>query len=298
MRKKIINIITMLALVTILVLVTGCSSEIKVNNTNDNIASDEKEGYEVGADEKKVLEGQVIEYKFDAEGKSGKVGELDLDFDGNKDTIELGKIESNKETGDESLEIKVNDSSVKFEECSIEQVVSAVAFDDKHILLATYADGMSADPHTSFYMYSNNKLEQVGDIENDIRTLNKKVGDNDILTYADGELSSWERQGTLSNMVIVKYKWDGSKLTMNSDGTFDYADQEEKIKVIKPIKIYEEPKKDSKSEEVDTSVIYPLKQGEESGEESWNYIKTKDGKEGWIDAFESDECFELLNVSG
>ena len=84
MRKKIINIITMLALVTILVLVTGCSSEKKeVNNTNDNIASDEKEGYEVGADEKKVLEGQVIEYKFDAEGKSGKVGELDLDFDGN-----------------------------------------------------------------------------------------------------------------------------------------------------------------------------------------------------------------------
>ena len=186
MRKKIINIITMLALVTILVLVTGCSSEKKeVNNTNDNIASDEKEGYEVGADEKegyevgadekKVLEGQVIEYKFDAEGKSGKVGELDLDFDGNKDTIELGKIESNKETGDESLEIKVNDSSVKFEECSIEQVVSAVAFDDKHILLATYANGMSDDPHTSFYMYSNNKLEQVGDIENDIRTLNKKI---------------------------------------------------------------------------------------------------------------------------
>ena len=56
----------------------------------------------------------------------------------------------------------------------------------------------------------------------------------------------------------------------------------------------EEPKKDSKSEEVDTSVIYPLKKGEES----WNYIKTKDGKEGWIDAFESNECFELLNVAG
>ena len=217
-----------------------------------------------------------------------------MDLDGNKETIELGKVIRNAKKDEESLEIKVNDSVVKFEESNIEQVVSAVAFDDKHILLSTYANGMSDDPHTCFYMYADNKIEKVGDISNDIRELNKKVNGNEVLKYADGVLECWEQGGTLSNIVIVKYKWNGATLSVDTDGTFDYANQEEKIKVIKPIKLYSDAKKDSDSKEVSTSVIYPIKKGEES----WNYIKTEDGKEGWIDAVESYECFEQLNIAG
>ena len=297
MKNKLIITIITLSLAATLLLGTGCSNDNKnktIEEKNNNVTTEQKEENKIGEEEKRILAGEVIEYKFDSNNKSGKVAELDLDLDGNKETIELGKISRDAETDVESLEIKVNDSAVKFEEFTIKQVVSAVAFDDKHILLATYANGMSDDYHTSFYMYSDKKLEKVGDIGNDIRELNKKVDGKEVLKYTDGILESIEQGGTLSTRVIVKYMWDGSKLSISTDETFDYANQDEKIKVIKPIKLYKEAKKDSKSKEISPSVIYPIKRGDES----WNYIKTEEGKEGWIDASECYECFEQLNIAG
>ena len=90
---------------------------------------------------------------------------------------------------------------------------------------------------------------------------------------------------------MVEYKDKVGKvaeLDLNLDETIDYVDQNDAIKGIKPIKMYTEPDKDKcKPEEVKTDTIYPIKRGQFD----WNYIKTKEGKEGWIDV---SECYERL----
>lgn len=289
MRKKLV-IATIITMIATIVLTTGCTNSKEKKTDNPKVNKSEKEDEEKNIsfeDEKKILAGQVIEYKFDSNDKSGKIAELDLDSDGKKDTIELGKIISNKKKDNESLKITVNGSSVKFKESAIEQVVSAVAFDDKHILLATYAKGKSDAPHTSFYMYSNKKLKHVGDINNDIRELNNKKDNMVTVKYFDTVLESKEEEGTLSNYVFVKYRWDGKKLFLDPYHRFDYVNQNEAIKVIKPIKTYLDPARSSRMTEVTTTIIYPIMKGEDS----WNYIKTKEGTECWIDLTECTDCF-------
>lgn len=290
MRKKLV-FATLITMIVSTFLITGCTKgkEKKTDNPKENKSEKKDEDKNISfEEEKKILAGQVIEYKFDSNDKSGKIAELDLNLDGKKDTIELGKITSNKEKGNESLKIKVNGSSVRFKESAIEKVVSAVAFDDKHILLATYASGKSNAPHTSFYMYSNKKLKHVGDINNDIRELNKKKDNMVTVKYFDTVLESKEKEGTLSDYIFVKYRWDGKKLVIDPYHRHDYVNQNEAIKVIKPIKIYLDPARNSRMTEVTTTIIYPLMKGEDS----WNFIKTKEGVEGWIDLTECTDCFD------
>ena len=68
MRKKIIITIIMLSLVATLIMASGCSkSNNKVNTEKNNNITDvvEKENEKLGAEEKRILAGQVIEYKVD-----------------------------------------------------------------------------------------------------------------------------------------------------------------------------------------------------------------------------------------
>ena len=106
--------------------------------------------------------------------------------------------------------------------------------------------------------------------------------------YFDTVLESKEKEGTLSDYIFVKYRWDGKKLVIDPYHRHDYVNQNEAIKVIKPIKIYLDPARNSRMTEVTTTIIYPLMKGEDS----WNFIKTKEGVEGWIDLTECTDCFD------
>ena len=225
----------------------------------------DKEGVDLNDDEKKIFNGELVIYEAK---DAGKLCELDLDRDGNRESIEVSKLETD-DNNVKKFDIIVNDSKVTFEEENGEYLVVALAFDENNILLATYTNGVSDDPVSVFYKY---------------------------VQIKGNKLKCWSHEGTLSNYVFRNYKWNGNKLEDIDNGEFEYVDQQEEIRNIKEITIYENKfEKESKSTKIKPgTIIYPLI----AGEEGWNYIRTENGDDGWFPVYDNYDAFDRLNLAG
>lgn len=279
----------------------GCNNTKKVDNntiqeneTEDksNNEDEKKEENNLSEDEKRIFDGEVIVYEAK---EAGTLCELDLDRDGTKEDIQVSKLETD-ENNVKKFDIIVNDSKVTFEQENGEYLVVALAFDDKSILLSTFTYGVSDDPVSVFYKYDGKKLEEVGYIANDIRDANKEIEGTKPVVIKGNTLKCITHAGTLSNYVYMNYKWNGDKLESTDNEEYDYVNQQEEIRPIKDLTIYENKlEKDSKSTVIKAgTIIYPLR----AAEEGWNYIRTEDGDDGWLPVFECYDSFDRLNLAG
>ena len=303
MRRKVLLCMGVFCMVGLLMVGCGKKDDKVDNDTKsegvkesveeskeDNDA--DKEGVDLNDDEKKIFNGELVIYEAK---DAGKLCELDLDRDGNRESIEVSKLETD-DNNVKKFDIIVNDSKVTFEEENGEYLVVALAFDENNILLATYTNGVSDDPVSVFYKYDGKKLEEVGYISNDIREANKEIDGTTYVQIKGNKLKCWSHEGTLSNYVFRNYKWNGNKLEDIDNGEFEYVDQQEEIRNIKEITIYENKfEKESKSTKIKPgTIIYPLI----AGEEGWNYIRTENGDDGWFPVYDNYDAFDRLNLAG
>lgn len=258
------------------------------DNDEDNIANEE---IKLNEDEKKIFNGEIIIYEAKKEGELCK---LDLNRDGEEDSIGVSKLETD-ENCVQKFDIIVNDSKITFEQENGEYLVAALAFDKDSILLASYTNGVSDDPVSFFYKYDGEKIEEVGYISNDIRMTNKEIDGNTYVEIKGNKLKCWSHEGTLSNYVYRNFEWNGKKLENVDNDEYDYVDQKEEIEVIKEITMYASKyEKDSAATKVKPGIIYPIM----AADEGWNYIRTEAGKEGWIHVDDCFDCFGRLNLAG
>lgn len=302
MKKKFSVLIMIFILQLVALLSLGCMKNNSKSDSNKNISKDEIENKEendnnkadndLSEDEKKIFDGELIVYEAK---EAGKLCELDLNRDGKKDNIEVSELETD-ENNVKKFDIIVNDSKVTFEQENGEYLVVALAFDDKSILLSTFTYGVSDDPVSVFYKYDGKKLEEVGYIANDIRDANKEIEGTKPVVIKGNTLKCITHAGTLSNYVYMNYKWNGNKLESTDNEEYDYVNQQEEIRPIKDLTIYENKlEKDSKSTVIKAgTIIYPLR----TTEEGWNYIRTEDGDDGWLPVFDCYDSFDRLNLAG
>ena len=103
-------------------------------------------------------------------------------------------------------------------------------------------------------------------------------------------------EGTLLNYIYKVYNWEETKFVEAKTDQYLYLDTELELKLKKDIVVYEKQDKKSKSLKLKKQSVYAIKKGLGN----WNYIKGKDGTEGWfeLDITEYDKIFANSYLAG
>lgn len=300
MKKRVLFLIFVIGLLCV-----GCTKENKSKDKKTEITKSEEKvednsennDINLGDNEKKILNGEVITFESDTNSGEVELAQLDLDLDGSSEKISISYKDTTSD-GIFDFDILVNDNKIEIYDSFLLNGIMAFTFDKKSILLATSPDVANVDSYTRLYKYNNGKLEEVGGFEGNIGLLGKK---NESISLEGGKLTSNSHTGILRVYAKTTYSWDGSKLTMNP-GPYDVvicAEEDEDTFVDEDVLLIEDIKgfKDYKIK--DTNINFKSQKykllkivSQQEGEDyrTYLYIKGEDGTEGWIDILEfSDE---------
>jgi hypothetical protein len=250
----------------------------------------------LGEEEKSILAGKVVVYALEEDKESGSLCKLDLNLDGEKEQISIGKLEIDTESDTEKFDIIIDDSKVMYEGIGVMHEVVAFALNNDQIIIATHASGMSDDYSTNLYTYDGKDIHNAGSFTSDIAAANNM--DSKSVIIKENSIRCHSQEGTISNYVYRDYVWDGKKLVKVENDVLEYANPEEELRLIHKLKVYSDYK-DIDNCEVTTikeGVVHPIKKGPDN----WNYIRSEDGMEGWFtfDYEEYFDIFENMNMAG
>ncbi len=225
-------------------------------------------------------------------------GRLDLDGDGERETIYFDSVDVDRFYGDDGwwyrkdengeinfygmksgYRIRVNNEFYlePYGANNVEAVLMAFSPDGEQILLAVFDAGPSGDPQTYFYRYDGTSVYPAGMFRDDLR---------DTTIDENGAIKCRIRSDMLETEFAWQYfYWNGTEIVRRPDEIFYYVTSEEygyedsyPVTLLKEITVYEERSEESRAiimkPQVVTNVASDLKE--------WILLEGEDGTRGWI----------------
>ncbi len=258
--------------------------------------------------EVRVLAGEILYMEVSKDHTTA--GRLDLDGDGEKEVLyleALGGFMNDDGWGrynriDSDYRVRVNDQYYENYGDNVDPVLMAFSPDGRHILLAIYDDGPSADPETVFFRYDETGVLPAGSMPADLRL---------ATIDEDGLIKCTFRADMLqTEWAWGYYYWNGGEIVLRDDDIYYFVDDSKwreeyqvPLVLLREITVFAE-----RSEDSEAITMKPQKVRNVATDNSeWILLEAEDGTSGWIrivqfcfPSEESDpfELFEGLNMAG
>ena len=281
---------------------TGCSKEEKKPEGNNKV----EQVTETQGEEKVegTFDANLQEYKFDKMGEEVNIAEVDLDNDGKKDNVSVKATEAKDDSSQAEIEIKVNDATYKhkYDECGM--AIYSLNVDDNTVLLALVDTGYGFTAETYFFQYKGGEVEYVGVIFNDIRKINDKETDKEMVKIEKGVVKWTEELAITGVYPIVESKWDGKQIDREYEGELNVKCTQDSFKVKKDIKALTECKDDASKVVIKANQnikvtkvnLVAVASEYEAYVEYYLNLEAEDGTKGWFKV--SDITDEFNNIEG
>ncbi len=236
-------------------------------------------------------------YRVGLHTQSTTFAYLDLNSDGKVEEVRMSKHGIGYDAPMDSFILTAGEGKQTCQAMNQVNEIYAWSPDGERIFIILYQDGPSGDPLSTFYRYEDNRLQEAGTIESDVRTASIK----------NGVVSTVIRRDVIqTDGIRVQYCInDKDEVELIEQETYDFIGLND-VKLKEVLKLYAEP--DGSVDmilEMKSQTVHITKTDKNF---EWVLIEGIDGTQGWVrvkdiiyvgdDEVPSDILFEGLHFAG